>query len=296
MDAIPLNRHGGFAVTATGAGELTRSQAASRRYLAPSRGVRVVAAAAEPRRALWEATLRGSRSDAVLTNATAALHWDLPVPAWIALRAETPTVVALTPGSAHPDRRGVRGRRILLPPEHVVEHAGLRVTTVARTWLDCAADIPIPDLIAMGDAALRKGLVRPSDLQAMVRWGRGRRGVAGARRALPLLDPAAESPRESIVRAHLVLGGVPAPVCNLDIHADGRWIARVDMCWPEQRLIVEYDGSGHLDEAQRRRDAARLSALQEAGWLVIVLTADDLRRPGHLVARISRLLASRTPC
>jgi hypothetical protein len=294
MDSLPPSRYGGFIVSARGAGDLTRAQAASRRFRAPSRGVRFDASAPDVVRAEMEAVLAGSRDDAVLTNATAARHWELPLPAWVALAPDPRTVVAVTPGSAHPDRRGVRGRRLLLPPDHVVEHRGLRVTTVARTWLDCAADIPVEHLVAMGDAALRRELTELAELAAMVRWGWGRRGVVAARRALPILDPAAESAQESTTRALLVLGGVPAPRCNVDIHWQGRWIARVDMCWPEARLIVEYDGMVHLDESQRRRDAQRISELQEAGWLVIVLTADDLRRPERLVARVRALLASRT--
>lgn len=119
--------------------------------------------------------------------------------------------------------------------------------------------------------------------------------MAGARQSLPLLDPKAESPGESLVRAHVLLDGLPAPECNPDIFADGVWLARVDMCWPGARLIVEYDGAGHREERQRRRDAQRLNDLQAAGWLVIVLTADDLRRPGAMVARISRALRARTP-
>ena len=60
-------------------------------------------------------------------------------------------------------------------------------------------------------------------------------------------------------------------------------------------MIVEYDGAVHLEEGQRRRDAARRNQLQEAGWLVITFTADDMRQPWLMVAQVKRALASRTP-
>lgn len=287
--------YGAFLVTTDGADGLTRHRASSPQFVAPSRGVRFAADAPDPVHALRDAVLLGSRDGAVLTSVTAADHWGLPLPPWIGLSDNHPTVIAVPAGSAHPNRRGVRGRRLDLPAEHVTEHRGLAVTTPARTWVDCAADIPLVHLIAMGDAALHAGLASDQELRAMVNWAFRRRGVANARRALSLLDCRAESPGESLTRAYLVLDGLPRPQCNLDISIDGRWVARVDMCWPEQRVIVEYDGAVHLQERQRRRDARRRNELLADGWLVITITADDLRHPGRLVAQVAGALASRTP-
>lgn len=89
--------------------------------------------------------------------------------------------------------------------------------------------------------------------------------------------------------------GVPAPECNADIVVDGEWLARADLSWRTARLIVEYDGAVHAGERQRRSDARRLNLLQRAGWLVIVLTADDMRQPWLMVALVSDALRSRTP-
>ena len=180
-----------------------------------------------------------------------------------------------------------------IPPFHLTQLEGLSITTPVRTWLDCAPWLRRSDLVAMGDAILHRQLGTPGEFQHLLTWGYRRRGMAAVRLAVPILDGGAESPAESWVRVLLLDDGLPAPVCNLDIHVEGQWIARVDMAWPRARVIVEYDGSGHLDERQRRRDAERLNALQAAGWLVIVLTADDLRRPHHLVRLVRDALASR---
>ena len=157
-----------------------------------------------------------------------------------------------------------------------------RVTSPERTWLDCAELVDLPHVVAQGDFLLRHRLCTLDDLHAMVQWGRGRRGVRPARSALPMIDPSAESPGESIMRVQLLLRGLPAPICNLNVIVDGEWIARVDMAWPDSRVILEYDGAVHLDEQQRRHDAIRRNLLQDAGWVVIVATARDLWRPDQV--------------
>ena len=285
-----------FLVTAAGAGSVSRKQARGRSFVAPSRGVRYRADAPDLRSAAAEAALLATRPGSLLCDVSAAGHWRLPLPPWLSPQDRAaPVAVAVEPGGAHPERRGVRGRRLDIPAEHLCVHGSVRVTTPARTWLDCAELIPIEHLVAMGDAILRRGLASKADLDRVVAWGRGRRGVASARRALGWLDPRAESPQESVVRCHLLLGGVRRPVCNLDIVVDGEWLARADLAWPDERVIVEYDGAVHLSEQQRRADAARRNLLQDRGWLVIVLTARDLRYPHRMVELVRSALRNRAP-
>ena len=119
-------------------------------------------------------------------------------------------------------------------------------------------------------------------LELVCHWAFRRRGVAVARKARAMLDPGAESPGESRARVVLLVGRVPAPECNADVIHLGEWLARADMLWRRQRVIVEYDGAVHLAEEQRRRDAVRRNLLQSAGWFVIVFTARDLRHPEQM--------------
>ena len=284
-----------FVVTRDGTDLLTRSQARGRSYIAPSRGVRYARDVQRPEQAAFGAALLGSREDAVLTGLSAARNWDLPLPTRLAFAEQPqPIEVAVLPGSAHPDRSGVRGRRLRMPGHHVTNVGGLPTTSAGRTWLDCAAFVPIEHCIAMGDAVLARQLAGIEELGDLVRWARRRRGVVNARRALPWLEAASESPGESLVRAHLVLHGVERPLCNHEIFWGREWIARVDLCWPDQRLIVEYDGAVHLEDRQRKRDAQRRNRLQEAGWLVITFTSADLGRPWLMVTQVKRALAART--
>jgi hypothetical protein len=278
-----------FTVTGSGGVGLTHKQSLGARYTAPSRGVRRRIETLADRDSDIRAAVAGCIEGAVVTDIAAANHWDLPLP-WRLKEAGTAVSMAVAPGAARPKRNGVRGRRLRLPAFHVTEQHGLLVTTPARTWLDCAAVLSLTDLVAMGDAILHRDLATPGEIQHLVEWGFRRRGMANVRRAAPILDGRSESPGESWVRTLLVKSGLPAPQCNVDVYEGDLWLARVDMVWFEERVIVEYDGGGHVDERQRRRDAERLNALQAAGWRVIVLTADDLKRPRQTVGLVRQAL------
>lgn len=154
--------------------------------------------------------------------------------------------------------------------------------------------MPLGHLVAMGDSALRRRLTSKGELRDLCEWAAGRRGVVTARRGLALLDPGAESPGESLARVVLVTGGVPPPVCNADVCSQGGWLARVDLLWEKQRVVVEYDGAVHLEEGQRRRDAVRRNLLQAAGFYVIVFTARDLKHPEAMCAMVMAALSDRS--
>jgi hypothetical protein len=283
--------NGAFAVTASGAPGLSPDDVRSRAFVAPSRGVRFAADVDDVPLARASAALVVAADDALLCDVSAARHRGLPLPPWIGLDDEALVGVAVPAGGGRPQRNGVRGRRLLMPVDHVVEHQGLRMTSVARTWVDCAALIPVDHLVAMGDAALHMKLVSERELRRMVTWAHRRRGVVRARQALGLLDGRAESPGESLARVALMLCGIPRPEVNLDIVNRGQWLARVDMAWPEHRVIVEYDGAVHLPESQRRKDALRRNMLQDAGWIVIVFTAADLRHPERMAVMVRSAFA-----
>ncbi len=291
-------RSDAFLVTANGAAGLTREQTRSRRFVTPSRGVRYSNDTPDVDASRHSAAVIGSGDGAILTDVSAARALRLPLPPWIALESDSIAISVSAPAGRNRPRRGdVRGRRLQVPPDHQADCGGVVATTPARTWLDCAEVIPVPHLVAMGDVILRRRLASRTDLTAITTWARRRRGVVSARRALPVLDERSESPGESLVRAHLVLGGIPRPECNYDIIDRGEWFARADLAWPAARVIVEYDGVVHLEERQRRSDAARRNLLQAAGWHVITLTSADLTQPWLMIAMVREALVTRGfPC
>lgn len=222
----------------------------------------------------------------VISHASAAVLLDLP----LAVGAREPARVHLTVAADTwiPDRHLVEAHRAVLPDAHVVAGPAGPMTSAARTFVDLAAWLRVPDLVATGDAILHRRLATAEDLTVLVHWSKGRRGVTAAREALPLLDARAASAMESRARVLFVRSGLPPPEVNAPIFDDvGGWIAEGDLVWRAARLVVDYDGAVHLTEAQRRVDAGRHNLLVAAGWTVLRLTADDvLRRPWQTVALV----------
>jgi hypothetical protein len=98
---------------------------------------------------------------------------------------------------------------------------------------------------------------------------------------------------ETRTRLVLVFGGLPRPEANRDVfHPDGGWLACPDLVYWAYRVAIEYDGDTHrTDKHQWRDDIFRKSNLEDIGWVVITLTADDVfRRPRMLVDRVEAKL------
>ncbi len=232
---------------------------------------------------------------AVFSHRTAAELHDL----WLPSRPGPPVEVTLpTPQPAAttaPQRPEVRAHRRGLPAEDVAAVAGLPVTTAARTWCDLAEVLPLPDLVAAGDSALRAGTA-PAELAAALGRRRCPRGRRAARAALPLLCGRSRSRPESLLRVALVDGGLPAPAVNaaaLDPH--GQWVAEPDLSYADARLAIEYQGAHHAEPDRMRRDLARGLDLHRAGWLVLSYGAPDLRRPDTVAADVRQALTHRAP-
>lgn len=226
--------------------------------------------------------------DAVISHDTAAELLQLPVPAVPAVRIH----VTVGPGTRAPRRSAVAAHVSDVPvPAWVI--GGIPLTPPWRTWADCAAaEMGVPDLVALGDAVLHRWPTLGALVSDEVERRPGRRGVRVARTALGLLDGRAESAMESRVRVMLVCAGLAAPVPQLVISdGAGRFVARVDLAWPDQRLVVEYDGSHHLERGRWVRDLRRRERLEQEGWRVIVLTvADVLGDPMGVVHRVRTAL------
>ena len=166
--------------------------------------------------------------------------------------------------------------------------AGRPTTSPAWTAIEVARSLPRGRALATLDAALRSGHCDPRALQSAAIAQAGRRGVVEVRRLLALADARAESPMESEARLVMVDGGLPTPVLQHEvIDARGR-LRRLDFAWPEKWVAAEYDSDEwHAGADALRRDREKLAALQDLGWTVVPIVADDVRRrPQVLVDRI----------
>lgn len=227
------------------------------------------------------AVLMGAPQHAVVSHLSAARLWDWEVP----LMAGAGPVHVTVPSGARLRQR--RDRRIhfsdVPPPETRCRH-GVLVTSPSRTWADLAAVVPPPALLAVTDQMLATGF--PADeFPVLLRRYAGRRGMRAARRAIDRADAKAGSPMESVLRWVVLEAGLPRPVLQHVIHADGRFAGRVDMAWPDRKVLVEFDGDVHRERAVFVGDVRRQNRLVLAGWTVLRFTsADVLGRPDHVLS------------
>ncbi len=100
---------------------------------------------------------------------------------------------------------------------------------------------------------------------------------------------------ESEARLVMHDGGLRQPVLQYEVvDLTGR-IWRLDFAWPDLLVAAEYDGlDWHTGPEAFLRDRHRSAALQDLGWVVVPIVAEDVRhRPAELVRRLSARLAQR---
>jgi hypothetical protein len=113
---------------------------------------------------------------------------------------------------------------------------------------------------------------------------------------LHVASPLAESPMESEARLVMIDGGLPTPVLQYEIVDLQGDLWRLDFAWPEMLVAAEYDGvDWHSGPDAFLRDRRRSAALQDLGWVVVPIVAEDVRRRhAELVRRLEmRLQRSR---
>ena len=284
-----------FTVGQAGQLGVSREVLRGARFRSPFHGVHVAATVADSLDLRCRA-LALLLPNATFSHLTAARLCDLPVPGRCGpLGTPLDEPLEVTAGAKAPRVSGVRAHRGLVEADVRVSRDGLRVTSGGRTWADLAPRLGLDDLIVLGDAVLRGGW---ADLVQLTAWAARprRRGAARMRAAIALLEPHTDSPMETRLRLLIVRAGLPRPVANRDVIVDGAWLARPDLSYPALRIAIEYDGDHHrTDRRQWQRDFGRRRVLEDAGWLLVVVTADDvLRRPHQIVARIRSAIASRT--
>jgi very-short-patch-repair endonuclease len=236
---------------------------------------------------LWVcAAILASPADAVISHQTALRMYGLELGALFPLHVSTRT-------RTHARRANIRPHQRLAPIATRLVH-GVPVTAPMRTIVDIATKVTPVELIQAAEHLIHRGLVAKDDLGAYA-MAHHLDGVQRVRRVLGWIREGVESPRETTLRLMIVFARLPEPRCNLVIHdAYGRFLARGDLVYPDQHILVEYDGWHHERSAQQRqRDLARRERLEAAGWRVIVVTSHDLRTPQVVVRRVHQALVAR---
>lgn len=248
--------------------------------------------------ALVATTVPALSSGSVLSHVSAGLVWGLPVPRHLLGRVHTTrdgNCGGKRSASLHSHRRP-------LPASDVTERGGYPLTSLARTAVDLACLLTVPQALAVTDAALRLGC-DAQELTAQAAATRGCTGSAQARWAVQHADARAESPGESASRYWMIRGGVPAPVLQYEVrNAQGRLLGRADFAWPGLGVLGEFDGKvkyqpgsfGNADPAtaimaEKRREAS----LTLEGWSVVRWGSEDLRAGPQFARRVRDYLANR---
>jgi hypothetical protein len=162
--------------------------------------------------------------------------------------------------------------------------AGIPCTTVERTLFDMSETGRRRTLELAIDSALRRELTTIAALFAtrdrLAR--RGRKGSTLFRDTLATRDPKSaipDSEPERLLAMALVECGLPEPQLQFVVrNPDGAFVARVDLAYPEWRILIEYDSfQEHTGAVALVRDSARRNAITALGFRVLTATAADLR-------------------
>lgn len=191
-----------------------------------------------------------------------------------------------------------------LPEADLTKTRGIRLTTVARTLLDLSSAVSPTgfterQLERAFDEALRRRMVKLD----VLRWCLERNRAKGRETALfetllairekygetrsPLESDFAHLLRihqlEEAHRSHRVLSG-------------NRFLAEVDFAWPERKLCVQVHGAEtHTKKEIWNKDQSVENQLQLAGWKVIKITHEMLKKPEGLAKSMRNALATPTP-
>ena len=224
----------------------------------------------------WNRALDGR---AVFSGSSAAyLHGITGLP-------NLPVEITAPQGSPLRSCSGLVVRHCDLPPDDLVRVRELNATTLLRTLRDLCFKKSSADALSALDEALYRRVTDRAELVAYA----GDSGLlpgAGRMRRLAALAEPAESPMETLLRWTFIEAGLAPPQVQIDLHdANGEFIGRADMYYPEARLVIEFDGRNHQDRLVA--DLRRQNLILNAGFRLLRFTsADVLGRPRVVVDQV----------
>jgi very-short-patch-repair endonuclease len=170
--------------------------------------------------------------------------------------------------------------------QDVTSVRGLRVTSIARTICDLAATESRDDVMRAFQEALYRRVVTPRALAAVLAREPRRKGAPVIHSLID--DPRmTRSQRERLLLKLIDQAQLPKPVSNVHVHGH-----LVDVFWPDERLILEFDGWGaHGHRMAFEKDRKRDQVLLAAGYRVVRVTDRQLlEEPMAVIARIAQAL------
>jgi very-short-patch-repair endonuclease len=176
-------------------------------------------------------------------------------------------------------------RTTRLAATEVTVHAGIPVTTAARTLADLAAVLRHRELERALERAETMQLL---DVRALLVSVRNRPGAAQVRRVLAAWEPSRTKSELEVTLLKLVRGSpLPVPEVNAQVAA-----LEVDLLWRHERVVAEADSlQFHLSRAAMERDRRRDAVLTAQGFRVLRFTSRQVNhRPNEVIAALRAVL------
>jgi hypothetical protein len=188
------------------------------------------------------------------------------------------------PGRKSPP--GVQIREETLLDAEISSRKGIAVTSIARTAFDLARHGPEGRAIERLDALAAVTNFAIDDVLGVAKHHPHVKGSRRVGRLLELMDPGAQSPRETWLRLLLMQAGFPRPETQIPVpRPNGYSHYFLDMGWPEIMLAVEYDGEQHrVDRGIYGDDVVRSEYITHVGWRRVRVLAGH-RKP-DIVRRV----------
>ena len=220
------------------------------------------------------AALRAAGQGAVLSHTSAARKLGLAIPKEDFLHLTVPPTRKVKV-------RGVKlWRSRTLSSAEVTTAGGFPFTNLPRTMVDLAAVLDDNWLRAALDSAIRQDRFHLTRIwRALLRCGPGRRGAGRLRAMVEEYRRGAEVPDSALETLALELARATGhtPKLHHKVRDGRRFVAEVDLGWPELRLGVELDGwAYHATRQAFVKDRARDRALFQLGWSVLRYPWDDV--------------------
>jgi very-short-patch-repair endonuclease len=184
---------------------------------------------------------------------------------------------------------------------------GIPVSRPSRMIIDLAATTGKGALEEAVDDVLCRRLVSPGELNRRAQEMGRRRGSATLRSILsPWIPPAEADPSvrdntglpanvaEMRIARMLIAHRLPRPVHQHEIRdSRGRFVARVDLAYPEARIAIEVDGfRWHAGRGPFRSDRVRGNRIEGEGWRLLRATTEDTHSGDDLCRSVARLLSA----
>ncbi len=229
-------------------------------------------------------SLSAASPGAWISHVTAAKIHGLSLPPWLSDSNELHLSKPRNLPSVR--RKGVRGHTVVVSDGEIELTRGFWISTRSRTWLDLARQLPLKELVCMGDELIREprpefeqrdyAFTTIESLRAMIDRHKNLQGVVRAREALELMRVGSDSVPESVLRLAILDAGLPEPELQVRLRLHDPLSPSADLGYRRRRVAIQYDGGHHLEEQQIFSDRRRDKAFEAAGWTVLVFDKADL--------------------